>query len=204
MVSCMKHKKPINILYIPAWLVESRGLATIESCNSLDDILEPICKFGEESEDFLKIQAANYAFSTWIYGGIQLAAKVQSDVSYLNTQVLGQVDTSSEQSNDLLRSVCGIHNVYENIEDKGERFRILCRSFEDVVVKSFSNGDIVVYVDHRSPEYFSRKRLLKKLVCHLIDFRGYKDAAKTELFKTCLSSSYKEEDMKYALYHRVG
>lgn len=203
-VSGMKHVKPINLLYLPVWYVGSMGLSTIRSYQSMEEVLEPILKIPSDSEDSLMIQASNFALSNWLYGSSQLAMKVKSDEEFINICTLQGVDVENYQTNNLLESIFGTQSKEYETADQDSRFAIVCRSFEDVVIKVFANGDILIYADPQAVEYHSRERAVKKLVSTLIDFTTYKQAVKSELFRTYLASSYKEEDMKHALYHRVG
>lgn len=200
----MKHKKPIKIVYLPVWLVETLGLRWIETRTSIDEALEPILTFTRDSEDYLKVQATNYALAAWLYGGSQLATKQVADSGHIDNLFSVNLDTTAEQTHTLLESIYGNHSPQMKVEGSDERWSIVCRSFEDVSIKEFANGDILILTDKEAATYYPRARMLEKLVCHMIKFLGYDQAIRTELFKTYLTSTYRDEDIKHALYHRVG
>lgn len=201
----MRHMESIKVLYLPVWFTDIVGLAKLDSYNTLDDLLRDIKKAGLKSDDYLRTQMANYAFVNLVYGYNQLDARLNKDSRTIEFVALEGIDLDNVYGKKLLESIYGPHDeTVMSVEERDERFRILCRSFEDIKFKTFSNGDVIVYTCRQASQYHTRPSLIKHLTCQVMRFLGYDAAVKTELFKSFLSSQYNDGDIKYALYHRVG
>lgn len=201
----MKYRDPIRIYFLPDWLVRAVGRATVESADDISTILDEV---KDVREDFNKMASTWMAFQTWLYGTTNPFVNYDMDKEViffgLDPEPLSDIMKISDSKN-LLKSIYGPHSDNSKIESKKDRFNMLCRTFEDVRIRPMSNGDMVLYYQKDSTEYYSRRRLLRTIIKHLIDTIGFKDTCKTQLFKSYLSSSYKGEDeIKHVLAHRVG
>lgn len=205
----------ITILYLPDWYVRAVGRAKVESAATASELFD-LHRSAEEGDkhDFPKFAVANAVFASYLYGHNSLPVKLEGDDDLVHvswrlapvSQILSPEKESVfyEDAHNLISALYGPHSEANQVENKEERFSILCKAFEDVRIKPLANGDMIVYHDPTAPTYYNRYNLIKSVAGHLIDHLGYRRALSTNLFKSFLSSVYQTEDIRYTFFHKVG
>lgn len=199
---------PISITYLPDWYVQAVGRIKIESQNNCGiDELNP--------EDMNKLTIANESFYCYLYGNSGLEYSLRKEISnnvvsfpfhtnFTDTLFAKPGTDNYNLSSNMIDVLYGVNSEENKTEDKESRFQLLCKAFEDVKIFCGKDNKIFIYRDRGSNKFYNRKNLIREILSHVSDLKGYRNMIDSELFKKFLSSSIKDEDLRHAFLHKVG
>lgn len=202
---------PVSIMYLPDWYVQSKGRVHIDSkgVSDLGDL---------NPSDMNHFINANETFFCYLYGytGLVNTLTKESSINVIGPfakfgpgakTIFG--DTGSnffDLSVNLIESVYGVHSSENEVKDREERYKLLCKAFEDVrIIKDpASDTSLLVYHDRDSSRYHDRNSLMMAILTEVYERGGYQTMVSTELFRKFLENTFTIEDHRYAFLHKVG